>query len=279
MAGTAVALDRLFPAAPAWFVDSAAPFCNLLTQPKLAQHLHIVLGAAVFYHAIYIVSSYISPHISASYRKLDRRAKTNWDIHTVSQIQSIVILYLSYQVLTKDTTLAHDKLYGYSPFGGDVYACACGYFLWDVIISVYWVRWFGVGFVLHGLASLQVFGCCFRPFLMWWGPAFLAFEASTIFLNIHWWLDKLGMTGSVLQSVNGVLLLVTFFLVRGVWGWYAAYQVFSLIWQNRQHVPVGLSLMYLFSNMSLNALNVYWFMQMTKALRKRFGGSSAKKVQ
>lgn len=267
------ALGRLLPAAPRWFVELVRPYCNKMTLPMLAEHVHVVILAAIFYHSIYFLSAYISPRVSASYRKLDRRTRTNWDIHSVSQIQSAVILSLSWQVLTRDWALAEDKISGYSAFGGDVYACACGYFVWDILISLYWVRWYGWAFVFHGAMSLQVFGCCFRPFLMWYGPAFLAFEASTLFLNIHWWLDKIDMTGSLLQTINGGILLLTFFLVRGVWGWYMAYDVFSNLWRHRHQVSQTLSLMYLFSNMSLNLLNIYWFSQMTKALRKRMGGN------
>ncbi|BFZ54681.1 hypothetical protein PYCC9005_001718 [Savitreella phatthalungensis] len=269
-------LGPLFPEPPLWWQKLVQPTCDAVNLPMLSRHLHTVLGAAIFYHTVYIISTIISPRISRCYRKLDKRTKTNWDIHTVSQVQSAIILWLSYKVMNEDHVLAADKLHGYSPFGGDVYAAACGYFLWDVIISLYWVRWFGWGFVFHGVASLQVFAFSFRPFLMWWGPAFLAFEASTIFLNIHWWLDKLEMTGGWLQLINGGLLISTFFLVRGVWGWYAAFSVFHSLWKNRATVDNRLSLLYFASNTSLNLLNIFWFSQMIKAFKKRFPAADQK---
>lgn len=67
-----------------------------------------------------------------------------------------------------------------------MYATACGYFLWDALISTYYVRWFGIGFVVHGILSLQIFLFSYHPFLQYYGPAFLLFEASTPFLNMHW---------------------------------------------------------------------------------------------
>lgn len=90
------------------------------------------------------------------------------------------------------------------------------------------------------------------------------------------------MTGGILQVVNGALLLLTFFLVRGLWGWNMAYQVFSNLWRNRDHVSWILSSIYLFSNMSLNLLNIYWFTKMIQALKKRLAPSAkseAKKVR
>lgn len=72
---------------------------------------------------------------------------------------------------------------------------------------------------LPGLSCLTVMLLGLRPFLMYYGPRVLLFEASTPFLNINYWLDKLGMTGGKLQLVNGVLLLAAFAGSRIVWGW------------------------------------------------------------
>ena len=38
------------------------------------------------------------------------------------------------------------------------------------------------------------------------------------FLHPHWWLDKLDMTGSSLQLVNGIFLVLSFFGARIVYG-------------------------------------------------------------
>ena len=261
-------MHPIFPGLSQDWQDAIQPACDYILLPKLAQHLHVLLLSACFYHSIYIISSIVSPYFS-HYRALDRRTKVNWDIHAVSMVQAIVILYLIYRVYVYDVDIRKDKIFGFSNYAGDVYATACGYFLWDALISTYYISWFGFGFVFHGIASLQIFLFSYAPFLQYWGPAFLLFEASTPFLNIHWYLDKVGMTGSRLQLVNGLLLLITFFLVRGVWGWYMAYDVFSSLYYARERVNWTLSSIYFFSNMSLNFLNIYWFKKMIDALRKR----------
>ena len=48
----------------------------------------------------------------------------------------------------------------------------------------------------------------------YYGCVFLLYELSTPFLNIHWFCDKLNLTGSKIQLYNGFLLLGTFFLCR-----------------------------------------------------------------
>lgn len=83
----------LFPEAPQAFQDLVRPYCDAVKLPHLTQHLHILLLSAIFYHSIYIISGYVSPKISSSYRKLGRRTKVNWDIHTVSMVQVRSLAY------------------------------------------------------------------------------------------------------------------------------------------------------------------------------------------
>lgn len=123
-------------------------------------------------------------------------------------------------------------------------------------------------------------------------------------MNIHWFCDKLGLTGSKLQLYNGITLLFTFFACRVVWGTYQSVLIYSDIYKalttpaseltslllgddtcgrnasGRTHagpvsceinaLPMWLVAIYLIGNTALSVLNVYWFSQMVKAVRKRF---------
>ncbi|KAJ1651036.1 hypothetical protein IWQ61_008306 [Dispira simplex] len=151
------------------------------------------------------------------------------------------------------------------------------YFLWDLAISLRHIRQTGPGFVLHALVACLVFLFSYRPFLNAYGPIFLMFELSTPFLNIHWFMDKLGLTGSVFQMVNGVLLLGAFFLSRLVFGIYWAGYLYLDVYHNWHRVPTYLTLMYVIGNVSLNLLNMYWFTKMVTAVQSRFT-PTAKKV-
>lgn len=66
-----------------------------------------------------------------------------------------------------------------------------------------------------------------RPFVYFYCPVFLLYELSSPFLNIHWFCDKLELTGSIYQAINGALLTSTFFCCRIVWGQYSSYRTFS----------------------------------------------------
>jgi hypothetical protein len=69
-----------------------------------------------------------------------------------------------------------------------------------------------------------------RPFLNFYAPTFVLYELSSPFLNIHWFLDKLKLTGSKYQWYNGIVLLVTFFGCRLVWGTYQSIRVYQDVW-------------------------------------------------
>lgn len=148
-----------------------------------------------------------------------------------------------------------------------------------------------------------------RPFVNYYGPTFILYELSSPFLNFHWFFDKLGMTGSRAQLYNGILLLGTFFGCRLIWGtWQSsrvAFDVYRALtaghitndltggahpaavdpaevkeilmpeaqimrFAGEEKVPMWLAVSYLTANLTLNALNFYWFGQMIDALRKRF---------
>jgi hypothetical protein len=139
-----------------------------------------------------------------------------------------------------------------------------------------------------------------------YAPTFILYELSSPFLNIHWFCDKLNRTGSTLQFVNGIILLVTFFSCRLCWGTYNSIRVFADVYRaytagavtltdpevgklsstttignagfkhdilrfaDGQTVPLWLAAAYLASNLTLNGLNWFWFSKMIETLRKRF---------
>ena len=47
-----------------------------------------------------------------------------------------------------------------------------------------------------------------RPFVNYYAPTFILYELSSPFLNIHWFCDKLNMTGSKIQLYNGFINLL-----------------------------------------------------------------------
>jgi hypothetical protein len=56
---------------------------------------------------------------------------------------------------------------------------------------------------------------------------------------MHWFMDKLKLTGSIYQLINGVILISTFFFCRLVWGSINSVLVFRDIWMAMQNGGVA----------------------------------------
>ncbi|EGV66299.1 hypothetical protein CANTEDRAFT_112927 [Yamadazyma tenuis ATCC 10573] len=170
------------------------------------------------------------------------------------------------------------SVYGYYPYGGLVASLAIAYFIWDTYVCLRHFSSFGFGFLFHGVAALFVFGSTLQPFCMSWVPSFLLFEASTPFVNVNWFSSRLpGIVPEKIVVVNGILLLISFFSVRILWGFYAMSLVATDLYRtwgmNHWVFPVGLVVI----NLSLDALNVYWFYKMLRIAAKKIRGTKSPK--
>lgn len=299
-----------FPAVAA-LSKAVQPWADRYAMATLPLHVHEVLGAALFYTFIHLV---VSPALSMRlfpkhYPVHSRGKKVNWDAHVVSLVQSTLINILALWVMFTDKERAdmdwQQRIWGYTGATGFIQAMAAGYFLWDFITTLAFLDVFGLGLLAHASSALAVYSFGFRPFLNYYSPVFILYELSTPFLNVHWFFDKLNMTGSRAQLYNGITLLITFFSCRLIWGTYQSAVVYSDMWKAVHHVPdaayllknaiaangtlaadpnlntmafvtdaapipVWLAGVYVVSNVVLNTLNWFWFVKMIAAVRKRF---------
>ncbi|GAA6044136.1 hypothetical protein JCM8097_002788, partial [Rhodosporidiobolus ruineniae] len=100
------------------------------------------------------------------------------------------------------------------------------------------------------------------------------------FLNAHWLFDKLKLTGSKAQLINGVLLVTTYISARLLFGTYNSYRMWRILLplssdtsfgaHQARATPMWIRGLYLFLNILMNGLNFFWFRLMLLALRKRF---------
>lgn len=157
-----------FPIAPPPFlVDLTTPLAKSLSLMTLPLHIHELLFATLFYHAICTV---ISPVLSKVlfpkiYPSLPPRTRLNWDVHVVSLTQSIVINTLALWVMLADGERGamgwEERVWGYDGAGGMILGFAVGYFVWDLMICIRWLGVFGWGLLAHAVAALVVFSLGF----------------------------------------------------------------------------------------------------------------------
>ncbi|KAK3337063.1 TRAM, LAG1 and CLN8 domain-containing protein [Cercophora scortea] len=296
-----------FPPLPA-LSKAVEPLADLLAFPTLPLHVHEVLGAVLFYTFIQkVVSPVLSTYwFPKHYPRTSRGKRVNWDAHVVSLVQSTLInvlaLWVSFVDEERNAMDWEQRIWGYDGACGMIQALACGYFVWDLIVTVCYLDVFGLGLLAHAVSALVVYSFGFRPFLNYYSCVFILYELSTPFLNIHWFFDKLDMTGSKAQLYNGIALLITFASCRLVYGTYQSGRVYGDMWAaihsspdagylaaahanatlssadeyimafatDATPVPLWLAGLYVVSNLVLNTLNWFWFVKMIAAVRKRF---------
>ncbi|ORY97304.1 TLC domain-domain-containing protein [Syncephalastrum racemosum] len=249
---------------------SFGDLCDSLELPTLRYHWQIVLLSLVLCSIIYEASHVISPLLfPKTFQFFKGYTPTNWHVHVVSSVHSVIISVGSILILL-DGDLAKDRVFGYSAWAANIYSVSFGYFIWDVIMAIRYIEFQGISMVCHGLAGFVVILLSYRPFINYYGAIFLLYEASTPFLNIHWFLDKLGWTGSKIQLINGILLISVFFFARIVVGFYMSFQLWVEIYAIKELVPTSYIIIYGVANAATSFLNVYWFGLMLKMLQKRF---------
>ncbi|SMR50512.1 unnamed protein product [Zymoseptoria tritici ST99CH_1E4] len=231
-----------FPIAPPEaLINLTQPIATALSLPTLPLHVHEVIFAFFFYNFVNVV---LSPWLSrtffpSTYTSFNRRTRINWDVHVVSFFQSVIICALSLYVIwfdeerkeTRPREAWEPRIWEYSGLSGLLQSFALGYFLWDFIMCTVHVDIFGWGMLAHAISALSVFALGYRPFIYFYAPVFLLYELSSPFLNIHWFCDKLKLTGSIYQAINGAFLTFTFFACRIIWGNISSVYVFQDVYK------------------------------------------------
>ncbi|KAF9246437.1 DUF887-domain-containing protein [Melanogaster broomeanus] len=249
--------------------DLARPLSTTYGLSALPDIADIVVMAGLFFAVVHFS---LSPAVNkvlfpVSYGRANKRTRRIWDAHVVSLIHAFVVVVLASRCL-QEKSLEEDRAFGSHSNATFTVAIAIGYFMWDAVVSI--IHFTDIGFVVHGVACLSIFLLGARPFAQYYAMRFLLWEVSTIFLDIHWILDKTGKTGSTLQLINGFALLGAFFSVRLIWGGMMSYDFLVTLNGVYGKLPLIYAVVYGPSNIMLNGLNWFWFTKMISALRKRF---------
>ncbi|KAG8898234.1 hypothetical protein FRB99_007581 [Tulasnella sp. 403] len=183
------------------------------------------------------------------YPNLSRRVRYSWSVHIVSMCNVVAVVPWALYLVNQKVPHMHKAL-GFDERFGELQAVGAAYFVWDTIETI--LSGSGIAFTLH-----ELFYGNFR-------------RLSLTFI------DKAGKTGTRVQLLNGIALLVTFFSARIVYGNITAYDLFMTMWAVRDQVPPVLVYSYLVGSLALCSLNLFWFTKMVAALQKRFPDSKKK---
>ncbi|WWC86889.1 uncharacterized protein L201_001768 [Kwoniella dendrophila CBS 6074] len=238
--------------------------------PLLGPHLPTLALSTIFFYGVQYASHTISPKLVGKYSEFDKRTRIGWATHVVSMVHAIIVIPLAFKCLSS-SILKADPIFGYDSWAGHVFAFSSGYFVWDTLDSL---MNSSIGFVVHGAACLAVFLFSFRPFLAGFGAPFLLWELSTPLLNIHWFMDKAGLSTKypTFFLVNALLFMLVFFLARIIYGGANSILFFQTMWTERHRIPLHLHIIYCSGNLALNGLNWLWFSKMLQKMIARLQG-------
>jgi len=193
-----------------------------------------------------------------------------WDSRMTSLVHCLLVVPLCYHAL-RTTEVDPADVWAHAKEAEIPVAISVGYFLYDLTETLGHPSLWGIGMIIHCFACLVSYAfVLFKRFLMIQGPTFLMWEISTIFLNIRGFLAAAKMENTTIYTVNGIVLISSFFIVRICYGLYKSVYVWTAL-LGAHNAPLYLRLHFMAANIILNSLNAYWFyLMITKAITLLF---------
>lgn len=272
-----------------FYIDSD-PFLSWRPFPETASnqfvsHWHELLFFTCFYHFIKLIAPAVNSFIFGKFyddlAKKDEVLKLNFDIRVVCIVQAIMSVLFCIPMFMHPI-FKSNPIDGTYDFAGLAASFTIAYFIWDLLYCcLFHYDMFGFEFLFHAFGALYVFGLTLLPFCQPFLCAFLIFEASTTFVQLHWMFTNSpkGMWSDTLITINGIILIVVFFLVRIVWGVYATIYSFFKCLELTDKYPLWLIGSVYILNLGFQFLNFMWFSMMIKAAVETLSGGESKEEE
>jgi len=263
---------------------SLAVFLNHTRQEALTASFFIkgLLLCTFCWACLYKLSHYFSNFFFATYAQLTPAKQAEWNSRIVSNINAVLMISEMVYFLPNHPgiweTIVNPSV-PYPPLLVTILMCRFGgYMLYDFILMVIYRKDFGDPAALyhHSISLLATFYFQYQGQGIWYFYSLSNMEATTPFVNQHWYFTISNMKGSVWYVVNGIVMFLGFFVFRVVLTTGIALQFAYLSWPVRHEfyhqyhvyaIPIWLVL--------IASLNYFWFYKITKGMIKALTGSSS----
>lgn len=244
--------------------------------PILPRHIHEIFGWTVFFFATSaFVRLFIAPWLLgiAERHKVDvgESARKKWGHQIVSFINCLTTTFwAAYIIIFQNTTLTpEERVFGYDKSLGSLMSFSLGFFIWDLCICIRNIRSYGKGFLIHSLMGMMATLTAMRPFLIHTTGRFLLFETSTIFVNIHWFMAKLGYKRThPILIINDAFGFLAYLSIRLVYGTILSVQCAKDLLLVGSKAPRIFILIAGLGNVITHSLNFYWFFKLGRSLMR-----------
>lgn len=213
---------------------------------------------------------------------VEESIRIKWGHMLTSTFHCLITIWWSTYLWYSKTlaTTLESRVHGYLPIYGNLMAFTIGYFLFDFSLCVYHVRMYGYGFIIHAILGIVSMSLSLRPCMMYPASRFLIFELSTLFVNSHWIIEKLGYGGTKLILVNDIIGFLIYVVVRLIFGPYLTYRFASDLYAERHRIKITFSILASLGHLTTHTLNFYWFFKLLKSVTKSMNSTKqSKKVK
>jgi hypothetical protein len=207
----------------------------------------------------------------------DSKTRLKFSENVVSTVNSCIVIIYAFNVIQDPEAWDNRLLYksNYAILVNDI---LIGYSLYDMIICILRYETSGIWFFIHAF-NILISTFCIRKFniFYFYSSVYALYEISTPFLHIRWTLIKMKVTNKSLKNTIDVILIISYFCCRIVWGQlignylctYDLYNNFILNTESDIIVPSKpLSWFIILNVQILNILSIYWFSLMFRKLLK-----------
>mgnify|MGYP002787138842 CR=1 FL=1 len=263
-------LRPLAPSDLPWPLANLQPWMQANKMPMMLLHVNVILTG----WAACLIISYLAYHLAprlfpGAFARGKPNMRLNFCHQAVSLVHAVVSCVLSVWNMVF-TDMPVDKLYGYSTPLGVQCALTVGYFLWDIFSTAANIDYYGPAFMLHAVIGFLPLLIALSPVMIGYVAWFMLFEVSSVFLHCHWFLDKLGGSKRLIL-VNDVLLLVTFFSFRILFGWYVIITAIRQMAAYRGAMNPFFFPVICFALAASLSLNHFWFYRLFRATLRHMG--------
>ncbi|XP_054421009.1 TLC domain-containing protein 4 isoform X2 [Pteronotus mesoamericanus] len=220
----------------------------------------------------HVLSSWFSAKVSPGFNNLSFEKKIEWNSRVVSTCHSLLVGILGLYIVFFDEVVIADPLWGHSSLAQMNIAVTSGYLVSDLLaLFLYWRVIGDKYFVIHHCTSLYAFFIIMRyRVLTFVGNFRLLAELSSPFVNQRWFLETLKYPKfSVANVVNGVLMMVVFFLAR-VAVIPPFYAFMCSVFGTEAYVRLGLTTQcsWLVTCVVLDVMNIMWMVRISRGCLK-----------
>lgn len=248
---------------------------NLTTHQALA----CACACALSFALQALVHRVCSKRYPTFWRSLDARGRADVAVRVVAGAFGIISSVWSIALLIESgrATSSVERVYAKSGTalrarGETLFAAACGYFVWDVVLAVVEFENYGGALCVHAVASLAAFAVpLMMPpgFLYEFGARFLAWEITAPFLGARAIMIKAKKTDGWAFAAIERVGFALFFVVRFVFGVPAMLTVLRDVYDFHSRglaKPEGVYAMYAVAALLFPLMNCLWVYKMVKVV-------------